>query len=817
MDWSRIEKNIDMKEPLLAEWVTERIKDKKETDPEEARRLEERFLDDDTLEYLIRGGDILSLSQLFQTVSPQRFAAHTDLMTLKWLEDWEDTTAGWALPVLLRTAPETGARLLEDLCKDREKLFDAYRIWGSLKENFSLLPEEKQKSLAFTIIEAYRETYGDKGIEEPYGTDVLKLAMQYDHPETEALFRHCLFSHDEEYDLRIYRAVKALGLNADEYQIIRDRMEDNKNPLYSKGYYREPLPDDLEKVIAKTGKRSFKHADSFFETHRGHIRDEKIRTLFENLLADRDFMKKLHEKKQKPYVYAMLLSGITTFFRAEKLNLTGLSVQDVAAMLCDDLEFLPDVEGVVSFFRQSDRAETIDCLTKGLEKSFEYQGSTINIVNVMGQLGYEEFLRPLCSAMETDWDFVIEAAEKALLKYGKKAVVFLADYLDQMDDMAKISAVEIVRKIGGTEAIAFTDRHFDSLMRIEPEFILHACESLCNENCLEKISSKVGKNQHLIDDTWLTITLLTKGKTPETEKLLKQYYRRRKEQGEMSEAIMSGRIADTARPYLDAELECKNCGDRSMYRICRVLMGEKGKPHIAQEIECINCNTLADFEFTEKGMMALSAETMRLMFAGESGTKEDMKEAYEKSPFQYGKTMAMGKVMEIDEAIEKYQKAIEKNPKDAEKCIGLGNIYYFMDLFAKAADLYQRAAEANPQYIQSYYSLAQIAEKKQDAHAALEWMEKGLPFLEKAKYYQGSGGQTKEDLLDAYCEYYNSLLDETGSDKPQISPPGGFSYREEYEPVQPVRREKKIGRNDPCPCGSGKKYKKCCLMKEKKD
>jgi len=24
----------------------------------------------------------------------------------------------------------------------------------------------------------------------------------------------------------------------------------------------------------------------------------------------------------------------------------------------------------------------------------------------------------------------------------------------------------------------------------------------------------------------------------------------------------------------------------------------------------------------------------------------------------------------------------------------------------------------------------------------------------------------------------------------------------------------KIGRNDPCPCGSGKKYKKCCLKKE---
>ena len=31
---------------------------------------------------------------------------------------------------------------------------------------------------------------------------------------------------------------------------------------------------------------------------------------------------------------------------------------------------------------------------------------------------------------------------------------------------------------------------------------------------------------------------------------------------------------------------------------------------------------------------------------------------------------------------------------------------------------------------------------------------------------------------------------------------------------QPVKKDKKPGRNDPCPCGSGKKYKKCCGMHE---
>lgn len=28
------------------------------------------------------------------------------------------------------------------------------------------------------------------------------------------------------------------------------------------------------------------------------------------------------------------------------------------------------------------------------------------------------------------------------------------------------------------------------------------------------------------------------------------------------------------------------------------------------------------------------------------------------------------------------------------------------------------------------------------------------------------------------------------------------------------RSTPKIGRNEPCPCGSGKKFKKCCIMKE---
>ncbi len=38
---------------------------------------------------------------------------------------------------------------------------------------------------------------------------------------------------------------------------------------------------------------------------------------------------------------------------------------------------------------------------------------------------------------------------------------------------------------------------------------------------------------------------------------------------------------------------------------------------------------------------------------------------------------------------------------------------------------------------------------------------------------------------------------------------GGGGGADKNQKVEPVRAEKKVGRNDPCPCGSGKKYKNC--------
>ncbi len=52
-------------------------------------------------------------------------------------------------------------------------------------------------------------------------------------------------------------------------------------------------------------------------------------------------------------------------------------------------------------------------------------------------------------------------------------------------------------------------------------------------------------------------------------------------------------------------------------------------------------------------------------------------------------------------------------------------------------------------------------------------------------------------------------------EREEVAKPTNASHGDDgSEEKKPVRVKNKIGRNDPCPCGSGKKYKKCCGMNE---
>ncbi|WP_139906084.1 SEC-C metal-binding domain-containing protein [Clostridium thermarum] len=65
------------------------------------------------------------------------------------------------------------------------------------------------------------------------------------------------------------------------------------------------------------------------------------------------------------------------------------------------------------------------------------------------------------------------------------------------------------------------------------------------------------------------------------------------------------------------------------------------------------------------------------------------------------------------------------------------------------------------------------------------------------------------NMLDAKADYLYTLPQWDGI----FSPEKRKEIQRKWKDSKTVVKEVKIGRNDPCPCGSGKKYKKCCANK----
>ena len=109
-------------------------------------------------------------------------------------------------------------------------------------------------------------------------------------------------------------------------------------------------------------------------------------------------------------------------------------------------------------------------------------------------------------------------------------------------------------------------------------------------------------------------------------------------------------------------------------------------------------------------------------------------------------------------------------------------------------------------------------ELEKDLHGVFD---RGLvePFHVGREDLERSLGRSEEEALEAFGRDPRSgLIDDTAAELGSwaaFRPPDNRLspvVKRRWGAAQPYVNEKReIGRNDPCPCGSGKKYKKCCL------
>jgi tetratricopeptide (TPR) repeat protein len=139
------------------------------------------------------------------------------------------------------------------------------------------------------------------------------------------------------------------------------------------------------------------------------------------------------------------------------------------------------------------------------------------------------------------------------------------------------------------------------------------------------------------------------------------------------------------------------------------------------------------------------------------------------------------------DGVRKFEQLIERFPDWAWGYVGWGDEYWIMKDsvkdYARADQIYRKALErpALEDRDMIYDRLAQMYD------------EMGNP--EKAKRYAQLAAETRESARPVIPL------------PPLIPPPPTFSTKpkKSQPPPKPV-----VSRNQPCPCGSGKKYKRCC-------
>ena len=83
-----------------------------------------------------------------------------------------------------------------------------------------------------------------------------------------------------------------------------------------------------------------------------------------------------------------------------------------------------------------------------------------------------------------------------------------------------------------------------------------------------------------------------------------------------------------------------------------------------------------------------------------------------------------------------------------------------------------------------------------------------LDFIETVGFLPSVIKVKKDEVHNLFCYLLSNLgviIERTGN---------LAAVQEARKALSTFSKRKKIGRNDPCPCGSGKKYKKCCLGKD---
>lgn len=427
--------------------------------------------------------------------------------------------------------------------------------------------------------------------------------------------------------------------------------------------------------------------------------------------------------------------------------------------------------------------------------------------SLLGAWGSEGAIPNLLGALVPgDDDELPAAAGAALVNIGEPAVDPVLETLASAEDPGVLEeCLDVCVRLPSRRAVTAIARRFEDLFIRVPDALLDAVGGIGAREFVEPLRAEVREGERQAEDTFAflcDVHGVADGRL--------SVIRDQQKKGESRAAGSDQDLPDLTEGHIDLALQCNGCRRTYTYPVKAVYVDpdlreeDRIQPFIKDRIHCKACGREDDYTLAPAAHLALTARLILLM----ARIEKEGPEAAAEGPLHLMRLgLSDGRRLNPREARRDYEARLAKHPDDPALHIGYGNILRFLGETEGAEAAYRRTLELDPQATEAHASLGQLAEERGDLANALSAYEQCLALARKARFYHV---RDRREFLRGVEAARDGVEAARATRLPDPVP----AQAKLETLVAQDRGGPKVGRNAPCPCGSGRKYKKCCLLKE---
>ncbi len=470
-----------------------------------------------------------------------------------------------------------------------------------------------------------------------------------------------------------------------------------------------------------------------------------------------------------------------------------------------------------------------------------------NLLRLFGEAKDAAALPRLIDLLARDGvDGVERGAFSALSPFGAQARAALKGRLEAVHPSLLLVAAQLVIDDPCEESEAFLLAEWDAFARKLPSIapLCMAAELFASPKFLGKMLELWRPGEDRIE---ATIAFLAKW-TPETAppvrrivELARAWATRDAERRKSKKDDVAG-LQEMVHEFHRLPLVCAACGAVYKYEVgyCFLQPVKGAKPEdvrlefrgFQRVVQCKRCLARDEYGVSEEGQYLLQCRQQLALSLLEAGKPKEEVFARSLCILDTPRTSDGQELGSTNAAIQRQLGRVHAHAGDADAWTRLGNLYHHGGLYAEARGAFETALSVEPKRADAMFGLAILDHEEMRLQKAAERFRAVVRLLVEGKvapdpgyaYFDESvrrllamqasddvpfkwelGGETG-DLSSAAARqklYFKLIGVEMPTAKRAEAP------REAPKTVS--GGQDAIGRNDPCPCGSGKKYKKCCL------